>query len=292
MANLSLANVPPRLRDIFGRLEQRSVKFDIYFAAYVDLLERYRGQRNLVLVEIGVLDGGSLLMWREYFGDAVRIIGIDYNDTATRMRDQGFEIFIGDQGSVDFWRQFYAQVGPIDILIDDGGHTNKHQITTVECALEHVRDRGVIVIEDVATSYYARFGNPSRYSFVNYAKTIADRIQTRNPLVQLGAAAERFARAVYSIAFYEGMVCFHIDRARCRPSTTLHVGTDGIDAVDARVSEKSVLRTPANTGLRRALRGSPLEAVARAAHHRVNAWSARAQYFLENRRLRSYFKNR
>ena len=30
--------------------------------------------KKLVFVEIGVLDGGSLIMWRKYFGNKARII--------------------------------------------------------------------------------------------------------------------------------------------------------------------------------------------------------------------------
>ena len=166
----------PDLQRVFSELKQKSLKVDSYFPIYHSLFEPYRDRPNLVFVEVGVLNGGSLVMWRELFGPTARIIGIDYSPTAERMRDKGFEIHIGDQGSPQFWEKFFHEVGSIDVLLDDGGHTNKHQITTVESALDHIKDGGMIVVEDTVTSYLKQFGNPSRYSFMNYAKLVADKI--------------------------------------------------------------------------------------------------------------------
>src|SRR3954468_4665493 len=119
--------IAPDLAEIFSGLQQKSVKWSSYFPVYQHLLERYRAKPDLVFVEIGVLNGGSLYMWRSFFGDQARIIGIDYSPTAERMREKGFEIFIGDQSSPEFWSDFFAAVGPVDVVVDDGGHTNKHQ---------------------------------------------------------------------------------------------------------------------------------------------------------------------
>ena len=92
---------------IFLGLEQESVKVSSYFAVYDAVLAKYKGKKDLVLVEIGVMNGGSLFMWRSFFGNDARIIGIDFSPTAAAMRDKGFEIFIGDQSSPEFWRGFF-----------------------------------------------------------------------------------------------------------------------------------------------------------------------------------------
>ena len=44
-----------------------SLKVSTYFQAYADQLYSYRG-RNCTLVEIGVMEGGSLLAWKEWLG--------------------------------------------------------------------------------------------------------------------------------------------------------------------------------------------------------------------------------
>lgn len=218
-------------RVAFDTAPYRSIKVDAYFHAYDRLFERYRNTA-VTVVEIGILGGGSLFMWRQFFGPEARIIGIDLNPAAVKWREHGFEIFIGNQESDDFWRSFLAEVGEIDVLIDDGGHTNYQQIKTLLSVLPKVRDGGVVVIEDTYASYMKSFGNPSRYSFMRYCGVVADRINDRyfgrNPANLIGDH-------VYSYEVLEGMVAFHIDRRLCKPSAL--VANAGVDdeAVDYRV---------------------------------------------------------
>ena len=47
-------------------------------------------------MEVGVFSGGSLFMWKNYFGKNSRIIGIDLNPDAKKLENHGFEIFIGN----------------------------------------------------------------------------------------------------------------------------------------------------------------------------------------------------
>ena len=78
----------PDLQQVFSGLKQKSVKVNSYFPVYQSLFERYRNVPDLVFVEVGVMNGGSLVMWREFFGPKARIIGIDYSPTAELMRDK------------------------------------------------------------------------------------------------------------------------------------------------------------------------------------------------------------
>ena len=98
------------------------MKHTTYFHAYDELFMQYRGQK-IVFVEIGVLGGGSLFMWRDFFGKNARIIGVDLNPEAKKWEDFGFEIFIGSQSDETFWENFIEVVGPVDVVLDDGGHT-------------------------------------------------------------------------------------------------------------------------------------------------------------------------
>jgi len=219
----------PDLKQLFESVTQKSDKIDAYFPIYQSLFAQYRGKPDLVFVEIGVKNGGSLSMWREFFGPSARIIGIDYNPAAAGMREQGFEIYIADQSSIPFWEKFYREVGPIDVLLDDGGHTSKQQIVTVECALDHIKDGGMIMVEDTHTSYMKSYGSPTRYSFMNYTKAVADKIQVRAYPFK-GARPNRFSKAVYSVSVFESIVVFAINRALCGASHLVHSGTAGLTA--------------------------------------------------------------
>ena len=149
-------------------------------------------------------------MWRDFLGPGARIIGIDLNPAATKWINHGFEIFIGDQGQDSFWESFYSQVGKVDVLIDDGGHTNKQQITTLMRSLPMVNDGGLIIVEDTHASYLNEFGNPNKSSFQEFCKLGVDAIQSRYP--QVKARDSAFRRAVWSITFFESITVFHINR--------------------------------------------------------------------------------
>ncbi len=213
-----------------------SVKHSSYFQVYEELLLPYRN-RPLTFVEVGVQHGGSLFMWRDFLGTEARIIGIDLNPLAKQWENAGFEIHIGDQADPRFWQQFFAVVGDVDVLLDDGGHTNEQQIVTAHHCIPHIRDRGLLIVEDTHASYLGLFGNPSRYSFINFAKRMIDRINGRFPDLHAGEAWER---AVYSMSVYESMVCFRIDRGKCFVSSP--TSNDGIasDAKDFRHSGTQV----------------------------------------------------
>lgn len=231
-AESTAADVPGRrLRDIFQRAPYLSLKHESYFQVYEDLLARYVGQA-FTFVEVGVLNGGSLFMWREYFGPRARILGIDLNPEAVKWRDHGFEIVIGDQSDPGFWDAFYGAIGMVDVVLDDGGHTNAQQVVTAHKAIEHVRDGGLVLVEDVHASYLPEFGNPSSHSFVSFATRMVDAIQARFPAVK--AVGNDYWKKVYSIAFYESIVAFHVDSRRCAMNAWASNGGQGSDARDFR----------------------------------------------------------
>jgi hypothetical protein len=186
-----------------------TIKHTSYFQVYDEIFAKFRN-KMITFVEIGVLNGGSLFMWRNYFGKEARIIGIDLNPEAKKWELHGFEIFIGNQGSKKFWENTLQSIGKIDVLLDDGGHTYKQQIVTVESVLNSINDNGVIVVEDVQTSYLKGFG-PRRYSFVKYTNALIDRINARSgELVKI----KHKKTIIWSIQTFESIVVFHINRLK------------------------------------------------------------------------------
>ena len=109
-------------------------------------------------------------MWRDFFGDNARIIGIDLYPDTKKLEKHGLEIFIGDQSSEIFWKKFFLEVGKIDILLDDGGHTSENQILTVNNVINNVNDDGLIVIEDIEDSYSSKYLNSKKYSFIKIGR--------------------------------------------------------------------------------------------------------------------------
>ena len=93
------------IEKIFHQSPYKSTKHSSYFHSYEKVFSRFI-DKEIIFVEVGVLGGGSLFMWRDYFGKKARIIGIDNNPAAKMWEEHGFEIFIGDQSNENFWENF------------------------------------------------------------------------------------------------------------------------------------------------------------------------------------------
>lgn len=187
----------------------RSIKHASYFNVYDALLKEYKG-KNITFVEVGVLDGGSLFMWRDFFGPNARIIGIEINESAKVWKQHGFEIFIGSQSDPEFWKNLFDEIGDVDIVLDDGGHTYQQQIITVESSLEHIKPGGKIIVEDTYTSYQKEYGAPSNYSFIKYAANLVDGMNLRTPKIN---TTKKVNNIISNINFYESIVSIAIHGA-------------------------------------------------------------------------------
>lgn len=205
-----------KLKEIYDKVEYSSIKYDSYFHVYENQLQKYVGC-NITLVEVGVFNGGSLFMWRDFLGVNARIIGIDLNPAAKIWEKHGFEIYIGDQSADEFWLKFYQMVGKVDVLIDDGGHTNQQQIVTAHHAIQNIKDGGLLIVEDVHTNYFREFGNPSRYSFIKFVHKLVDAVNSRS--FALKRTFSKYSSRIYSVTFFESIVAIQIDSHHCYQST-------------------------------------------------------------------------
>jgi len=197
-----------------------SIKWSNYFEIYENILKKFVNKK-VTLVEIGIGDGGSLFMWRKFLGKRAKIIGIELNPEAKKLEKYNFKIFTGDQSDPEFWKNFYKKNGKIDILIDDGGHTNIQQITSFMESINYINDNGVIIVEDTHTSYmnYKGFKNPSKYSFINFSLNIIENIQRRNPMLK--KKMNIISEKIYSIEYYDSIVSININKKKQKPSKNL-----------------------------------------------------------------------
>lgn len=161
-----------------------------FFDIYHQYFQKYRGQ-DITVVEFGVSHGGSLQMWKHYFGDKVRIIGIDIDPRCKQFEEAQIEIFIGDQENRKFLQEIRSKIGPIDLLIEDGGHKSGQQIATFEEFFPMIKPGGLFLIEDLHTSYWSEYGGGFRRdgSFIEYAKNIIDCMHaeySRDPRLVVG----------------------------------------------------------------------------------------------------------
>ena len=221
-----------------------SIKVSTYFDAYEQLLGRFRDQR-ITFVEVGVLNGGSLFMWRNFLGNDARIIGIDVSPEAKRWEKQGFEIYIGDQSDPQFWRELYAKIGRIDLLVDDGGHTYEQQLVTVNESFRNMNDLGLIIIEDTHTSYMKNFGAMTNFTFIDFAKTTVDKINSRYQGIPSQESTEK--KFVKSVQFFESIVVFQMSSSPLEESFRVQNLGEKVGAVDVRAGLET--RSTAKNGV-------------------------------------------
>jgi hypothetical protein len=162
------------------------VRHTAKYSNYADLYDSVFATlpKDPTIMEIGVANGGSLQTWRNLAGTDARIIGIDLNPDIATMRSEGFETLVMDTGADSTWTVLRRDFGrELDLLIDDGGHTNRQQLRTIIHGPALVRDGGWVVIEDLHASFMRYFGNPSPFSparFLNQLTSDLHRLSTQS----------------------------------------------------------------------------------------------------------------
>ena len=170
------------LKEIFNSNRKNiTYKQENYFEVCDAHFKRFVGAECTVL-EIGVSKGGSLQMWKAYFGDKAKIYGIDVNPKCKQFEAENINIFIGSQSDRKFLRRIIKELPEIDVLIDDGGHTMEQQIISFEELFPYVKDNGIYLCENVNTSYWEEYGgginNPT--TFIEFSKTLIDILNARH----------------------------------------------------------------------------------------------------------------
>lgn len=186
---------------------KRLHKWVHYFDIYERHLERFRGKAP-VMLEIGVCGGGSLQMWREYFGPGSKIIGLDIDPGCKSHEGSDIEVFIGSQDDPVLLASVLDRYPQIDIVLDDGSHMMHHMIASFEYLYPRISPTGLYMVEDTHTCYYPDYGGGvgRTGSFMEMVKGKLDEI---NALHTGGALPiTDFTRSTDAICCYDSVVAF------------------------------------------------------------------------------------
>lgn len=130
-----------------------------FFHQYLDFYQKYLPKRTFKgrLLEIGVMDGASLRMWREYYPKA-EIVGVDINDKSHISIDG---VMILQLDATD--PSQLQDLGVFDIIVDDGSHmTGDQQKSFEHLYLNQLSEKGYYIIEDLHTSLMPNYVNSER----------------------------------------------------------------------------------------------------------------------------------
>ncbi len=196
-------------------------KWEHYFEIYERFLSPIRSANPMVL-EIGVQLGGSVEMWRYYFGPATRIYGIDINPDAKQQEDIITKVFIGDQQDRSFLRSVLREIGTPNVVIDDGGHSANQQITAFEELYPALGEDGLYFVEDTHTSLWGGgfMDRQDRQSFLQFSfarcAQLMEWTSKQENFTTLGTdqnetlanTVSEFCRTTKAISFFDSMVVY------------------------------------------------------------------------------------
>lgn len=131
-----------------------------YTEKYARHFEPLRAQ-PVKLLEIGVWNGYSLAMWSEYFPRA-SIVGADIDIQRCKVDPPRCRLWQMDQSSKESLVNMAKELGPWDIIIDDGSHNPCHQILSFETLWPYLNPGGLYSIEDLHVNYTAYAGMKPR----------------------------------------------------------------------------------------------------------------------------------
>jgi SAM-dependent methyltransferase len=127
----------------------------------------------LNILEFGILEGASLLMWKEYFSNS-KIVGLDNNTYyINKMKEQNFDVSfvnVNDENNISSSLKNINMM--FDIIIEDTTHRIEDQIRVIKNTVEYLKPGGVIIIEDIflnnnENDYYEKLGETLN-EFQNY----------------------------------------------------------------------------------------------------------------------------
>lgn len=214
-----------KLQSIFdNHTDKFSGKWTNYFEVYDRYLQRYIG-KEFTLLEIGVSNGGSLQIWKKYFGPNVKVVGIDIDPRTMYTEDQ-IQTFCGSQTDPEFLNSVLSKIGKPDVIIDDGSHNQLDVIRTFGMMFQMVADNGVYIVEDTHTSYWRDWngGITSPFNFVSIASKFTHDVN----LQHIKEPYTPVSNDLKSISFYDSMVVMEKGNSKNQPC---HAGSIKIDGV-------------------------------------------------------------
>jgi trans-aconitate methyltransferase len=158
--------------DKFGR--SHSYVENFYEQALAPMRDRVRQ-----VLEIGIYEGGSIQLWRDYFAQAY-ITGMDV--VVRTVPSERIQL-VHQDAYTHHVASFFPD-GYFDFMVDDGPHTLRSQLSFLDLYLGKLREGGLLVIEDIASMEAAKalVKHISNQTFTKVEIVDLTSIDTANPV--------------------------------------------------------------------------------------------------------------
>ena len=210
---------------------KKITKWKHYFPIY----EKHFGpirNKPIKILEIGILNGGSLEMWRYYFPEAT-IVGIDINPVCKEHEQEGINVRIGDQTDENFLQSLIDEFGDFDLIIDDGSHHVNHVNKTFQFLFTKLANGGIYFIEDTHAAYWTSHGGSitALQSINNVAKDLIDSINADHTRGQ--KIPDYFTKNIKCMSVYDSIIVF--DKGDVGEKIPMEIGRDSAPLSDDRI---------------------------------------------------------
>ena len=220
-------------REIFETHQGNLIhKWDHYFEIYDRHFKIY-ADKEVTVLEVGVSQGGSIDLWKKFFGEKLKYYGIDINPNCKNFESENVKIFIGSQEDKNFLEEIKNKIPDLDILIDDGGHTMKQQIITFEILFSKVKDNGIYLCEDTHSSYWYQFGGEMKRkgTYIEYVKNLIDVMHLWHTGKDTYIKNHSLKELIYAIHIYDSVVV--IEKKKLRAPFDIKAGIETIEHIPA-----------------------------------------------------------
>jgi SAM-dependent methyltransferase len=201
---------PPRMNlwsDFLTNDNRQIHKWKHYFPVYERHFQSFV-YKPLTFLEIGCGRGGSLQMWKRYFGPHARIIGIDILPECSSYSEDQIDVRIGRQQDPKFLQSLIDEFGAPDIVLDDGSHMMSDMIATFQFLYPRVAKNGIYMVEDLHTAYWEEyeggFRRPS--TFIELCKHLIDELNADH--TRDAFPPTDFTKTTLSMHFYDSVAVF------------------------------------------------------------------------------------
>ncbi|WFS25140.1 glycosyltransferase [Rhizobium rhododendri] len=197
--------------------ENVSDKWEHYPAVYGrELGALVTAGRPIRLLEIGVQNGGSLQIWRDFLPAGSEIVGVEIDVRAAELSlGEHIVVHVADATDKDALQNALKDQR-FDVIVDDGSHLSSHMIATFRLCFDRVNAGGVYIIEDVHCSYLRSHGGglEADGSAVEYFKKLADAVNVdhfepgdESTLSEAELAATiALGHTISNISFYDSII--------------------------------------------------------------------------------------
>jgi 2-polyprenyl-3-methyl-5-hydroxy-6-metoxy-1,4-benzoquinol methylase len=146
--------------DKSSRYRHGGLDYDVMAHGYMGFYEtRLKGIPVRNVLEIGVLEGCSLRLWKCLFPEAM-IYGIDINEKCRQYATDRISISILNQGDPKAMKEFADTCPMFDFIVDDGSHHGDDAYLSLTTLWDKLNPGALYAIEDLGCTNYA---DPSKW---------------------------------------------------------------------------------------------------------------------------------